>query len=83
MAKVIQVRRTKPQTGYEELIGDSGVVRQTLDPDGYVFIHGELWKARTEGGPIDVGETVRWSRSTTASRSSSRAPRPPWQSRGA
>ncbi len=59
MAKVIQVRRTKPQTGYEELAGDSGVVRQTLDPDGYVFIHGELWKARAESGQIEVGETVK------------------------
>ena len=59
MAKVIQVRRTKPQTGYEELAGDSGVVRQTLDPDGYVFIHGELWKARAADGPIEVGEAVK------------------------
>ncbi len=59
LAKVIQVRRTKPQTGYEELASDTGVVRQALDPDGYVFIHGELWKAHTEDGPIEVGETVR------------------------
>ncbi len=59
MAKVIQVRRTKPQTGYEELSGDTGVVRATLDPDGYVFIHGELWKARAEDGPIEIGATVK------------------------
>jgi membrane-bound serine protease (ClpP class) len=59
LAKVIQVRRTKPQTGYEELSGDTGVVRATLDPDGYVFIHGELWKAHAEDGPIEVGETVK------------------------
>ncbi len=59
LAKVIQVRRTKPQTGYEELAGDTGVVRQALDPDGYVFIHGELWKARTEDGAIEVGATVK------------------------
>lgn len=59
LAKVIQVRRTKPQTGYEELAGETGVVRQVLDPDGYVFIHGELWKAHTESGPIEVGENVK------------------------
>ncbi|HEV3478332.1 MAG TPA: NfeD family protein, partial [Gaiellaceae bacterium] len=59
LAKVIEVRRTRPQTGEEELIGDVAVVRQTLDPAGYVFVHGELWRARTSDGPIEVGERVR------------------------
>jgi membrane-bound serine protease (ClpP class) len=59
VAKVVQVRRTKPQTGQEEMLGDVGVVRQALDPSGLVFVHGELWRARTEDGPIGVGEHVR------------------------
>jgi membrane-bound serine protease (ClpP class) len=59
VAKVVQVRRTKPQTGEEEMLGDIGVVRQALDPAGLVFVHGELWRARAEDGPIEVGERVR------------------------
>jgi membrane-bound serine protease (ClpP class) len=59
LAKVVQVRRTRPQTGEEELLGDVAVVRQALDPTGYVFVHGELWRARADDGPIGVGERVR------------------------
>ena len=59
MTKVVQLRRTKPRTGQDELVGDVGVVRQALDPTGLVFVHGELWRARTNGEPIAVGERVR------------------------
>ena len=59
VTKIVAVRRTKPQTGEEELIGGVGVVRDALDPAGLVFVHGELWRARTGGEPIDVGERVR------------------------
>jgi membrane-bound serine protease (ClpP class) len=59
LAKVIAVRRTRPQTGEEELIGDVGVVRRPLDPEGTIFVHGELWRARTEGEPIDTGTEVQ------------------------
>jgi membrane-bound serine protease (ClpP class) len=57
-AKVIKVRRTRPQTGQEELVGCEGVVRHSLDPDGYVLVHGELWHARSSDGPIPAGEQV-------------------------
>ena len=59
LTKVVEVRRTRPTTGREELVGDVGVVREPLDPAGYVFVHGELWRARSSGGPIEVGERVR------------------------
>jgi membrane-bound serine protease (ClpP class) len=58
MTKVVQARRRTPTTGREELIGQVGVVRRTLEPDGLVFVHGELWQARTTGDPIPVGERV-------------------------
>jgi membrane-bound ClpP family serine protease len=35
-----------------------GVVRKALDPAGLVFIHGELWQARSDEEPIGVGEEV-------------------------
>jgi membrane-bound serine protease (ClpP class) len=57
-AKVIKVRRTRPQTGQEQLVGQEGVVRSSLDPEGYVLVHGELWRARSTDGPIPAGERV-------------------------
>jgi membrane-bound serine protease (ClpP class) len=56
--KLAQTRKLKPQTGYEELVGENAVVRETLDPEGMVFYRGELWKAVSEGGRIEAGEHV-------------------------
>jgi membrane-bound serine protease (ClpP class) len=58
-AKALQARRAKPQTGADELANRIGVVRQTLDPEGFVFVNGELWRARAANGHISAGETVR------------------------
>jgi membrane-bound serine protease (ClpP class) len=59
MTKVVQARRRVPVTGREELVGEVGVVRRVLDPEGLVFVHGEIWRARAEQGPLAVGERVR------------------------
>ncbi|HEU6445078.1 MAG TPA: nodulation protein NfeD [Gaiellaceae bacterium] len=60
VAKLVQVRRAEVVTGQEELVGQLGVVRQSIDPVGLVFVHGELWRATTEGGePIPAGREVR------------------------
>ena len=59
VAKLVQVRRAEVVTGQEELMGEVGIVRQTLDPVGLVFVHGELWRAKTDGGPIPPGAHVR------------------------
>jgi membrane-bound serine protease (ClpP class) len=57
-AKAVQARRARPQTGREELIGETGVAREGLTPEGFVFVHGELWRARASGGPIPAGAPV-------------------------
>jgi membrane-bound serine protease (ClpP class) len=57
--KALQARRAKPQTGADELADQIGIVRQTLDPEGFVFVNGELWRARSTNGPIHAGESVR------------------------
>jgi len=57
--KIVQVRRAPVVTGTSELMGQVGVVRQALDPEGLVFVHGELWRARTEGDPLSPGTTVQ------------------------
>jgi membrane-bound serine protease (ClpP class) len=58
-AKVAQVRRRVPVTGREELLGEVGVVRRALEPDGLVFVHGEIWRAHASEAPIAPGERVR------------------------
>ena len=52
---------TRERSGVERLIGERGVVKQPLDPEGYVLVHGELWKARaaSPGYSLDPGTRVR------------------------
>ncbi|HYZ19990.1 MAG TPA: nodulation protein NfeD [Gaiellaceae bacterium] len=57
--KIVQVRRLRPVTGQDELAGQVGVARQALDPEGTVFVHGELWRARAADEPIPAGTPVR------------------------
>jgi membrane-bound serine protease (ClpP class) len=58
--KIVQARRAPVVTGHADLIGQVGVVRQALEPEGLVFVHGELWRARTENGDaVPPGSEVR------------------------
>ena len=57
--KIVQVRRAPVVTGASELVGQAGVVRETLGPEGLVFVRGELWQARAEGEPLPPGTPVR------------------------
>lgn len=57
--KVIRARRAPTKTGREEMVGELGVVRSAVAPSGLVNVHGEIWKAHTEGEPLAVGEYVR------------------------
>ena len=45
----LSVWRRKPATGREGLVGAVGTVRKALDPDGVVFVYGELWQATAPG----------------------------------
>ena len=45
-------------TGAQGLLGEIGVASTSLDPDGKVFVHGELWNA-TSSRPVKKGEKVR------------------------
>lgn len=48
----VSVFRRTPATGREGLVGAVGTVRQTLNPDGMVFVFGELWQATAPGDRI-------------------------------
>lgn len=46
----------------EELVGEVGVVRSTMNPEGHVFVDGALWRARWTGpdvGRVRTGTNVR------------------------
>jgi membrane-bound serine protease (ClpP class) len=58
VAKVVRVSRTRARTGVDELVGEIGVVRDSLVPNGLVFVHGELWRAVTAGPPLRTGTPV-------------------------
>jgi membrane-bound serine protease (ClpP class) len=61
--KVVDARRRPVITGWEEMVGTVGEVRQSLDPVGQVFVEGALWRARlrdgVDGAPIPPGVRVR------------------------
>jgi membrane-bound serine protease (ClpP class) len=60
--KALAAHREQPvRTGWEQLVGEVGEVREPLDPDGQVFIEGALWRARVVDGQstIDLGNRVR------------------------
>jgi membrane-bound serine protease (ClpP class) len=44
-ALAFRAYRNRPRTGSEGLLGETGVVRARLDPEGLVFVHGETWRA--------------------------------------
>jgi membrane-bound serine protease (ClpP class) len=58
VAKAIKARLTKPTTGKEGIIGETGTVVVSLAPEGKVSIHGEYWNARADQ-PVEKGEKVQ------------------------
>jgi membrane-bound serine protease (ClpP class) len=59
VTKAVRARRAPTKTGWEEMVGEIGVVRRDLGPSGLVNVHGEIWKASADGEPIAQGEYVR------------------------
>lgn len=57
----MKARRSHVTTGAEGMIGELGVARTQLEPEGKVFVHGELWNA-TAMAPIAAGSRVRVAR---------------------
>ena len=55
---VFRAQASKPTTGSKGLVGEIGVVKKALTPEGKVFVHGELWNARSKE-PLDEDVKVR------------------------
>jgi membrane-bound serine protease (ClpP class) len=54
---VFQAQRRRAQTGAEGLLGQKGLAENDLDPEGWVIVQGERWRARS-AERIAGGESV-------------------------
>ncbi|HEC57271.1 MAG TPA: nodulation protein NfeD, partial [Candidatus Syntrophoarchaeum butanivorans] len=56
---VVKARKRKVVTGKEEMIGLVARAESRIDEQGgMVRVRGEIWKAKSSGGPIEEGEEV-------------------------
>ena len=55
----LRAQKAKPVTGLEGFLGESGITLETLDPNGTVQVHGEIWSAESLKGRIEKGARVR------------------------
>ena len=55
---VFRAQISTPKSGAEALIGEIGIAKTAIMPEGRVQVHGELWKAMSDK-PIDAGTKVR------------------------
>jgi membrane-bound serine protease (ClpP class) len=55
---VFRAQMAKPRTGTKGLVGEIGIVKKALAPEGKVFVHGELWNAKAQK-TIDENTKVR------------------------
>jgi membrane-bound serine protease (ClpP class) len=55
---VFKSHMSKPITGTNGLVGEIGVVKETILTEGRVLVHGEMWKAISKD-PIEKGVKVR------------------------
>ncbi len=58
VSAIVRARRRCVATGWEALVGRKARVRRALNPEGTIFLEGELWSAVAEDGPIARGEEV-------------------------
>jgi membrane-bound serine protease (ClpP class) len=63
--RAVKARSLPKHTGWEEMVGAVGEVRQPLDPMGQIFVEGALWRARLAEAPgkgappLERGSRVR------------------------
>ncbi len=58
VSKALTARMRPARTGIESLVGRKAEVRQALEPEGFIFVEGELWRARLDAGTAAVGDQV-------------------------
>jgi membrane-bound serine protease (ClpP class) len=58
VSMAIKARQRPIVSGKEELIGDVGEVIDDFDNEGWIRVHGELWRAKSNV-PLHRGQKVR------------------------
>ncbi len=59
LSLIVKSHGKKSATGRSGMVGACGEVTRRLAPDGQIFVHGEIWKARGKDGMIiEEGVTV-------------------------
>jgi membrane-bound serine protease (ClpP class) len=58
MGLILRARKNQVVTGTEGMIGEIGIARTQLGPEGKVFVHGEIWNA-VANTPVAEGARVR------------------------
>jgi len=56
--RALSAQTARVTTGAQGLVGEVGTAATTINPEGKVFVHGELWNA-TSPRPIEEGAKVR------------------------
>lgn len=61
MTAVLRAQGSQARADADALVGRTGVVRSVLNPEGHVFVEGQLWRARApeDAGQVRTGTTVR------------------------
>ena len=59
VAAGIRALRSRSAAGPSALVGQTGVARGPLSPEGQVLVQGELWRAVARGTPVEEGSRVR------------------------
>ena len=59
VAAALRTFATRSSAGAASLVGQTGVARGALRPEGQVQVQGELWRAVARGAPVDEGAHVR------------------------
>ena len=52
VGKAVAIQHRPPVTGMTSMVGLRGVVRQPLEPRGFVLVNGEFWEAESESGAL-------------------------------
>ncbi|MGQ0570828.1 MAG: NfeD family protein [Armatimonadota bacterium] len=55
----VRAQRAPARSGSERLVGAVGIARSPLNPEGTVYVQGEMWSATAVDGPIADGQAVR------------------------
>lgn len=61
MTTVLRAQGNQAMAGAEGLVGEVGIVRSMLNPEGHIFVAGALWRARAPqaAGKVKTGTHVR------------------------